>query len=369
VGVFLSGGLDSSAVAAAMAAESGDAVKTFTVGFEDQDFDERPFGRLVAESLGAEHHELMVRPDVADVLPLLVRHYGEPFADSSALPTYCLSRAVRQSVKVALSGDGGDESFAGYNHYRLAERWGMFDFMPAAARKAVFSPLGKLLRALPGNNFATKAGRALGLLAANVPERYLWQIAVLKPEDKRACYTPTFRSLIAEGGRCEDRPADQEWDGRAEPPDWMMRHDQSFYLPDCLMVKTDVASMACGLEVRGPMLDHEFVEFAATIPADMKRRAGRGKFILRSALRDLLPAEILERPKAGFAVPLGRWLRGELADALAANLLDDRCRKRGLFRQDFLRRMADEHAGGRRDWSRRLWALMVLEMWFREFVD
>jgi asparagine synthase (glutamine-hydrolysing) len=369
LGAFLSGGVDSSAVVALMAQASDRPVKTFSIGFEERDFDELPFARRLSQQYGTDHHEFIVRPDATSILHELVWHYGEPFADSSALPTYYLSRLTREHVTVALSGDGGDENFAGYDNYRIVAAWNQADMLPVAARRAVQAGVDGVLQRLPYHPTAARVGRASAMLASDLSERFRLQSSVLKPEEKRAAYTPRFRALLADAGRAPRGPASLPEDPEADPLDWMAWHDLQFYLPDCLMVKVDVASMANSLEVRAPLLDHEFVEFAATIPVALKRDATGGKIILKRALAGLVPAETLERPKKGFGVPLRRWFGGDLLDLVRGTLLDERARRRDLFEPGLLRQLVDDHAAGRHDWSHRLWALVWLELWFREFID
>jgi asparagine synthase (glutamine-hydrolysing) len=368
LGVFLSGGVDSAAVAALMASESAGPIKSFSVGFEEQNYNELPFARLVAERYGTDHHEIVVKPSAADILPLLVKHYNEPFADSSAIPTYYVSRAARAHITVALSGDGGDENFLGYTHYWDTERWNRVDFVPFAVRRQVARLMKTGLELLPYGNFEAKVTRGWRMFGSLLPERYDLQLSVVKDEEKRAAYTPFFRSLLNEH-RGSAHLTDLRWDQSMDEWDWMAHHDQNYYLPDCLMVKTDVASMANSLEVRCPFLDHHLVEFASTIPSSMKRDRQGGKAVLRRVVRNLLPQEILRKPKTGFAVPLAKWFRTALRETLRGTLLDDQSAKRGLFEQSFLKRMIDEQAGGQRDWSARLWAFLFLESWFREYVD
>jgi asparagine synthase (glutamine-hydrolysing) len=360
--------MDSSTVVALMAMESSKPVKTFSVGFEQNGFNELPYARKVAERFGTEHHEFVVRPSAAEVLPLLVRHYGEPFADSSAVPTYYVSQMARRHVTVALSGDGGDESFAGYQHYKQTGHWGGADFIPWAIRRRLARIAQGALDHMPYSNRTARVARGFQMIGSRLPERYLTQISIVKPQEKRACYTPYFRSLL-NGSNGAGNLRGLPWTKSVDSLDWIMLHDQQFYLPDCLMVKTDVASMANSLEVRCPFLDHPFVEFAATIPSALKRNGTGGKVILKRAMRKLLPAEILDRGKTGFGMPLASWFRGELADMLKATLLDDIAAKRGLLNQSFLKRMVEEHISGKRDWSTRLWAFLFLELWFRELVD
>jgi asparagine synthase (glutamine-hydrolysing) len=349
--------------------ESDRPVKTFSIGFEEDTHNELPYARLMAERYGTEHHEFIVRPNAAQVLPLLVKHYNEPFADSSALPTYYVSKMARQYVTVVLTGDGGDESFAGYDNYAQLAAWAKADVIPWPARRIMGVGLSAALDWLPYHNMTARASRAFYMLGAHSPERYRLHASILKPQEKNACYTSHFKALLDGHSATDGEPVSLSWNEQIDALDWMMCHDQNFYLPDCLMVKTDIASMANSLEVRCPMLDHQFVEFAATIPSALKRDASGGKSILKTSMKRLLPPEILTKRKTGFGVPLAKWFKGELADLLHGTLLDDRARKRGLFEQRFLRRMVDEQMSGRRDWSNRLWAFLFLEMWFREFID
>jgi len=369
LGAFLSGGIDSGTVVALMASESTSPVKTFSIGFEDEAHNELPGARLTAERYGTEHREFIVKPQAADVLGLLVRHYNEPFADSSALPTYYVSKMTRQGVTVALSGDGGDESFCGYAHYARTLQWGRADAVPALLRHAALAPLEAVLGLLPFNHVTGRSLRACRMLRSRWPQRYVSQVSIFKDEERRACYTRRFRSLLAGSGRGHDRPGGFPWAAQTDPADWMMCHDQNFYLPDCLMVKSDIASMANSLEVRSPFLDHRLVEFAATIPRAMKRDAAGGKAILKRTVRDIVPAQTIHKPKTGFSVPLARWLRDDLAEMVRGSLLDDRFARRGLIEPAFVRRMIGALSAGRNKWASRLWALLMLELWFREFID
>ena len=370
LGAFLSGGIDSATIVALMAQESSRPVKTFSIGFEDEAFNELPYARLQAQRYGTDHHELIVKPDAAELLPLLVRHYNEPFADSSALPTYYVSQMTRQHVTVALSGDGGDESFAGYRIYGQMLNWKRCDALPLSLRKPIAEGGRGLLSAFPHSNTAARLRRGLGMLGADsVKARFLQHRAILKPEEKRLAYTPRFRSLLAEPPVPQDAQSLFPWEANCDDLGWMMRHDQNFYLPDCLMVKSDIASMANSLEVRCPFLDHELVEFAATIPSHFKHDGTGGKKILKSAIKHLLQPEIMNKPKTGFAIPVDRWFRTDLAPMLKETLLDDKSAHRGLIEQGLLKKMVTEHIDGRRSWSNRLWAFLFLELWFREFMD
>lgn len=368
LGAFLSGGIDSGAIVALMAGESNQPVKTFSIGFEDERYNELPYARLLAERYGTEHHEYIVKPDVAETLPLLVRHYNEPFADSSALPTYYVSRMTRQEVTVALSGDGGDEIFAGYNHYEDVARWERMDVVPTPVRKVTGGLMTSVLEAIPYSNTGAKLARGFQMVGGTLPERYAVQMSIVKAQEKEQCYTANFQGLSRESA-AQTAWHSLPWHPAHNSVDWMMWHDQHFYLPDCLTVKVDIASMASSLEVRSPLMDHKFVEFAARIPTHLKTRNGVRKLIFKQAVKDLLPAEILSKPKTGFAVPLGRWFRTDLAGLLRETLLSERARQRDLLNQSALRAMLDEQESGRRDWSNRLWAFLFLELWFREFID
>ncbi len=368
LGAFLSGGIDSSTVVALMAEASDRPVKTFSIGFEQDDLNELPFAREVASRYGTEHCEFVVRADAADVLPKLVWHYNEPFADSSAIPTYYVSKITRERVVVALSGDGGDESFAGYDRYGEQLAWTTVDRIPNALRRTSLGA-SSLLDRFPHHRHSARLSRALYMLGSDLQHRYALHMMYLKPQERRAAYTPKMRAIAAGTPVALANPAEFAWSPGMDTLDWMMRHDQNFYLPDCLMVKTDIASMANSLEVRCPLLDHELVEFAASIDSSKKRRNGAGKLILKDAVAHLLPPTVLSKPKSGFGVPLGEWLRTDLADMLRGCLLDDRAIKRGLFERDFVSTLLNEHSTRKRDWSSRLWALLFLELWFREFID
>jgi asparagine synthase (glutamine-hydrolysing) len=367
VGALLSGGVDSSAVVALMAEASSGSVQTFSIGFGEPSHDETPYARMVAERYGTDHRELVVTPDALDVLPRLVWHYNEPFADASALPTYYVSQLTRSYVKVVLSGDGGDETFGGYDNYGRVLAWGTADMVPSWLRRPVGEAVVRGLAELPYNDTLARASRAARMLAGTPSERFALQTSIFKPEEEAAAFTPAFQALMADDAVPASEGASRT-DARSDL-DLMMRHDLRHYLPDCLMTKVDVASMAHGLEVRSPLLDHRLVEFASRIPSHLKRDHRGGKGILKRALREYLPDPVLNRPKQGFGVPVGAWFRGPLSAMLRETLLDGRAERRGLFEPGFVRRAVDDHVAGRRDWSSRLWALVFLELWFREFVD
>jgi asparagine synthase (glutamine-hydrolysing) len=370
LGAFLSGGVDSSAVVALMSQESSDPVKTFSIGFEEQDFSELHHARRVAEHIGAEHHEFIVRPDAMEVLPTLVEHYGEPYADSSAIPTYYVSRETRRHVTVALNGDGGDECFAGYERYaamRLAETYRR---VPAPLREGF---IRQAINLLPTSETHRSRFRDIKRFAsaASLPavERYLRWISVFDTDAKDSLYTTEFRERM--------RPyhaADfvAPWFARANGAgvvDASLLADTMTYLPNDLLVKVDIASMANSLEARSPFLDHHVIEFAASLPESLKLRGRTTKYLLKKVLRKLLPAENLERRKQGFGVPIGHWFRGAMQPFLRETLLSEKHLRRNLFRPEAVRRLVEEHTTGARDHSHRLWTLLMLELWFNRFID
>jgi asparagine synthase (glutamine-hydrolysing) len=370
LGAFLSGGVDSSAVVALMAEESSGPVKTFSIGFDEQDFSELHHARRVAEYVGADHHEFVVRPDAMEVLPKLVEHYGEPYADSSAIPTYYVARETRRHVTVALNGDGGDECFAGYERYaamRLSERYRR---LPGALRELVIRQAVELLPISERRPSRARKVRRF-LRAASLPpvERYLRWVSVINPDDKEALYTEEFGRRVA--GR-DVREHLRPWFARANGAgvvDAALLADTMTYLPNDLLVKVDIASMAVSLEARSPFLDHHVIEFAASLPERLKLRGLTTKYILKKTLRKLLPPENLSRGKMGFGVPVGHWFRGQMQGFLRENLLSERAARRGLFRPEVVARMVELHTRGERDHTHQLWTLLMLELWFQRFVD
>ncbi len=365
LGALLSGGIDSGMVVAMMAMESSRPIKTFSVGFEGDPNNELPYARMVAEKYGCDHHEFMVNASIADALPLLVHHYGEPFADSSSIPTYYVTQMASQKVTVALCGDGGDESFSGYDRYGALLHWQWVDRIPKVVRKWFCRPLHKGLALLPYGRWTSRMMRGCNMVLTEFPERYRSYTSIFKDEECAAGYTTAFKAALAS----ESRQIMAQWHEGMSATDWMMRQDQMTYLPDCLMVKADVASMANSLELRAPFLDYRLVELAARIPASLKRQGMSGKLILKKVAKDLLPTMVLNKPKTGFGIPLAEWFRKDMKGLLTDTLLSEQFAKRGLFFPPFVRKMVDEHLNGSRDWSNRLWALVFLELWYREFVD
>ncbi|MFN2531712.1 MAG: asparagine synthase (glutamine-hydrolyzing) [Pyrinomonadaceae bacterium] len=370
LGAFLSGGIDSSAVVALMSQESVDRVKTFSIGFDEQDFSELHHARRVAEHVGAEHHEFIVRPDAMEVLPTLVAHYGEPYADSSAVPTYYVARETRQHVTVALNGDGGDETFAGYERYAamgLAERYRR---LPNFVRESLIK---EAARAFPAKETGRSRVRSVKrfLEAASLPktERYLRWVSAFDSNAKATLYSDDFKARTSGRNSAEIL---EPWFARANGAgmlDALLLTDLMTYLPNDLLVKVDIATMAVSLEARSPFLDHHLIEFAASLPERFKLRGLTTKYLLKRVLRQLLPRENLNRRKMGFGVPIGAWLRGQMQPFLRETLLSQKALSRGLFKPQNVATLIERHTTGAKDSSHQLWTLLMLELWFQRFID
>lgn len=369
LGAFLSGGIDSSAVVAAMAEASSEPVKTFSIGFEEPTFDEVSYARLVAERFGTDHHEFQVRPEALEIMPRLARHYGEPFADPSAIPSFYLAQMTGRHVTVALNGDGGDESFAGYGRYARSQLIGHLDWLPRRLQRAAPQLVAVLGPGGREGSLRARTRRLADALAMNDWQRYARTLTAFDRQQRDALLLPELRAEL-EACRGE-KILDRSWhQSRAEHSvDRMLDVDIATYLPGDLLPKVDIATMAYSLEARSPFLDQELMEFAATLPAEMKLDGSDGKAILKSALRDVLPSAVLDRPKMGFGVPLVSWFRNELRDLPAERLLDPAAFARGYFQRPAIERLITEHQQGLADHSLRLWTLLALETWHREVVE
>lgn len=360
LGAFLSGGLDSSLVVASMARQSAEPVNTFSIGFEEAAYNELDYARLVADRYRTRHHEIMVRPDSLELTQRLVRHFDEPFADSSAIPTYIVSEFASHHVKVALSGDGGDELFAGYESFPMVERQRAWDRAPQVLRRV----LGEVAEWLPyaayGKNYLYMVSRPTAL------ERY-FQGNYAPYFMRRELLAPEWM-LPADGAFLERTFAASLPPAGSDTLTRAMYFEATAKLTGDMLVKVDRMSMAASLEVRCPLLDHRLAEWAATVPHVFKLRHGQGKYILRRALGDRLPPELLTRDKMGFALPLAQWLNGPLRELLHDHLLGKAFLNRGIVSATFVARLLEEHAAQRRDNQTWLWALLVLALWF-EWVE
>jgi len=361
VGAFLSGGIDSSAVVAMMARQSSRPVQTFSIGFPDAGDSELRWARMVADRYGTVHHEAIVGPDLGHVVQESIRHHGEPFGDSSAVATYCLSKMTREHVTVALSGDGSDETFAGYTRYITAQIAHVHDALPSPLRTLYRRGLGRAVRLV-----APHVAGFVAHLADGEATRYPYIMCQFTPEEKHALHAPAMRAA-ANGATVERFERILAASARPSRLGRLIELDWQTYLVDDINAKVDIASMAHSLEVRCPMLDTDVVEFAARIPRTMLMRM-HGKHLLRRAVADLLPPAILHRPKRGFGLPLRRWMTHDLSTLVRDVLLDRTARERGLFRTEEVSRLVAS-IGRDRNAPDRVWTLLVLELWFREFVD
>jgi asparagine synthase (glutamine-hydrolysing) len=363
LGAFLSGGIDSSVVVALMAQASNRPVKTFSIGFEEAEFDEMPHARRVAAHLGTDHHELVVRPDALGILDRVVWHFDEPFADSSAIPTWYVSEMARRHVTVVLSGDGGDELFGGYTRYLPHPRVESFDrFAPGVGRAVAAAAWRALPHGARGKNF-------LRHVARNPQGRYVDSVTFYHADERKALLSPALRAEIGEWNAERYFSAPFERFRGLPLEAQLMAFDFETYLPEDCLVKVDRMSMAHSIESRVPLLDHTVIEFAASLPATMKMPGGRLKHLLKELAFSLVPREILDRPKQGFAVPVGHWFRGAMRDAFGDILGSPLTRQRGYFNAAFVDRVLAEHLSRRRDHSTKLWMLLVFELWHRQYVD
>jgi len=379
LGALLSGGIDSSIVVALMQKVNSSPVRTFSIGFKEKGYNEAKWAAKVARHLGADHTELYVTPKEAiDIIPMLPRIYDEPFADSSAIPTFLVSKLTRSHVTVALSGDGGDEQFSGYVRYWSTKSIARgLRYVPLTLRRFI----SDLLKSIPLNwiegcylplrnilpqrfrvaNFPDKWQKLIGMMSQTlISELYRMTICFWSKEE--------VRSLIG-----KHLPEGQFENAFKETEGWqiisrLMRVDQKTYLPDAMLTKVDRASMAASLEVRVPLLDHRVVEYTASLPENLKYRNGTGKYILKKLLAKYVPRELFERPKMGFGVPIDHWLRGSLKDLLLDYLSPERLKKEGLFDHVIVERKIKEHMSGRINRQYQLWALLMWEMWREQWL-
>jgi asparagine synthase (glutamine-hydrolysing) len=356
-GAFLSGGLDSGIVAALMARHLREPVKTFTIGFREAGFDESEDARTVARHIGADHHELVVEASAVDLLGDLVWHFDEPFGDASAVPTWLVSQLAAQHVKMVLSGDGGDELFAGYDRYARFERLQRLRRRSLGLAAPAAQVAGSMLPPGPGRRLQRIADR----LRQPFPDSYLSGVALSTPADLSRLLDPAVASgdpFARVRGRFEDSAI-------GDPRERVLRGDMATYLVDDILVKVDRMTMAHSLEARSPLLDHELFEFVARLPYRLKSRDGRGKRLLRAVAADLLPASVLTKRKQGFAIPVARWFRTELRDLVLTTFGDRAFRERGVYNLAGVRSLVDEHMAGTYDHGEALWLLLTFELWAR----
>ncbi len=374
IGAFLSGGVDSTIMTGLVRQESSRPIQTFSIGFEHKEYDESLLARRTAERLGTQHRELLVTSDIENLLPKLVWHYDEPFADSSAIPTWFLCEMAGKHVRVAVSGDGGDELFAGYDRYKAVRLGQMADKIPAFLRRALAGPVRNMIPAsTQQRSWLRRVKRFLEALGMAPVERYLQWIAIFNAQRRDALYTDALKQTLRQADSIYDS-SDFLHEARAACLDrdrvtQTSLMDVQTYLPCDVMTKVDIASGANGLECRAPLLDYRVIEFAAKMPLRHKMRGTLGKIILRDTFRKFLPQDVDQRPKRGFGVPLDHWFRGPLKTMTQDLLLDQHTLGRGWFRRDALENMLNEHFSNRFDHAYRIWALLFLELWMRQWLD
>ncbi len=369
VGAFLSGGIDSSVVVALMSELSEEPIKTFSIGFADEEFSELPYARTIAERFNTEHHEFIVEPEVEQLLPTLIRHHDGPFYDTSAIPTYHLCRMAREHVTVAISGDGGDELFAGYNIFaadRMAQWMGC---LPSIIRR---SWLPSVMNRVPESSGYTNRGRVIRefLRGADLDpvDRYARWASKVKRETREQLYRS---NKLQDCLRVADADHLRGWYDRPDAS----RLNRLLYtatqgeLIGDMLVKVDRMSMASSLEVRSPLLDHSLFEWSMQLPDRLKLNGFRGKYLLRQIATQLLPRNIVRRPKRGFSIPLDRWLRSGAMGWVKQILLDEQTKRRGLFSTNKIQQMINDHDQCRRSYGRELWTLLTTELWLRMYID
>ena len=364
LGAFLSGGVDSSTVVGIMARHMGQPVKTFSIGFHEDSYSELKYARLTAKKFGTDHHEFFVTPEICSVVDELVRKLDEPFADPSAIPTYMVSKLARQHVKVVLSGDGGDELFAGYTRYVTDRKRRGFSLLPSLIREGIMQRLSeKLPHGTLGRNY-------LHNVALDPVDRYLDSVSVFTGLNKQLLYSNDFKKQLAtdEGVLSEFRAYAAKVK-TGDPLDQLLHIDSKTYLPGDILTKVDRMSMAVSLEARVPLLDHKLIEFVMRIPASMKMSGRKTKYIFKKAVGDLVPQEIINRPKQGFGMPIQEWINEQLKERIRDTLNGFRARQRDYVNPDYLNVLLEEHERGRRNHSYALWSLFMLELWHRTFVD
>lgn len=375
LGALLSGGIDSSMIVGLMSRVANKQVKTFSIGFSEEAFSELKHARVVAQHFGTDHTEIIVRPDILEMLPKLVWYLDQPLADPAAIPTYYLSKVARQQVTVALNGDGGDETCAGYQRYYADRIADIYAMVPSLIREKVINQVIKKFTGVSDKPLDSDLWGALARLhqAAALPREasiVRWG-SYFSSDMKRALYSEELRArvglqdsveLLRESFRRGHKRADHILDKT-------LYVDMLNYLPDDLLVKIDRTSMAHSLEVRSPFLDHKSVEFATRLPTSFKVRGVTTKYLLREVAKGIIPKKIITRRKQGFAVPIGAWLRRELKDMAYQTLLDPHALNRGYFKRSTIENILDEHSVGKVEHGKRIWALLCLELWHQTFVD
>ena len=366
LGAFLSGGVDSSAVVALMAQNNPDPITTCSIAFDDPAYDESAFAQQVAQRYNTQHHTQTVRDDSHALTDLLANLYDEPFADSSAIPTYRVCQLAREKVTVALSGDGGDENFAGYRRYRyaMAEQQ-LRSKIPSVIRAPVFGALGKLYPKLDWAPQFLRAKTTFEALSKDLVEGYFHGVSIMADRERQKLFSKAFRAEL-QGYAAIDVMRQHAVNAPVEDPLSLIQYlDFKTYLPGDILTKVDRASMAHSLEVRVPLLDHQFVEWVSGLPSSLKLNGSEGKYILKKSLKPYLSDDILYRSKKGFSVPLAAWFRGPLKQLVRDTVLHPRMTDSNIFNLDYLQHVVEQHESGRKDYSTTLWALLMFAAFLR----
>lgn len=365
LGAFLSGGVDSSSIVGLMSQILDKPVKTFSIGFNEDSFNELKYARIAAKHFNTEHHEFTLTPDFVSIVDDLVWHFDEPFSDSSALPTYMVSKMARDYVTVVLSGDGGDELFAGYTRYVIDRERSGLGQLPSALRRNVLRPVSSALsHGARGKNYLYNA-------SLDATDRYIDSVSQFNTPRRGYLYSADFKAKLNEDfGRGEELfqflAASVSTDNQVHR---LLYLDSKTYLPGDILTKVDRMSMAASLEARVPLLDHELIEFVVGMPAELKLKGLQTKYIFKKAMEGIVPHEILHREKQGFGVPIGDWINAQLKDRIYSDLTERRTIERGYFDPGYIKTLLDEHRRGRRDHSHAVWVLWMLELWHRRYVD
>jgi asparagine synthase (glutamine-hydrolysing) len=365
LGAFLSGGVDSSSVVAMMSQISDAPVKTFSIGFNEDTFDELKYARVAAEHFKTEHHEFVVTSDLVEIIDELIWHFDEPFSDPSALPTFMVAKMAREFVTVVLSGDGGDELFAGYSRYITDKRRSSLARLPKAIRQNVLQNIaGKLPHNFYGKNY-------LHNVSLDAVDRYIDSVSQFNGARKKLLYSKDFQSKLNGAAGAGERNFKQfaESVSTGEAIDKLLYLDSKTYLPSDILTKVDRMTMANSLEARVPLLDHKLIEFVVAMPANLKLKNLETKYIFKKAMEGTVPRSILYRKKQGFGLPISEWINAQLREKIHGDLSDRKFSERGYFEKSYVQTLLNEHAKGRRDHSHALWLLWMLELWHRKFVD
>lgn len=366
LGAFLSGGVDSSAIVGMMSQILDQPVKTFSIGFNEDTFSELKYARIAAKHFNTEHHEFIVTPDLVETIDELVWHFDEPFSDPSAMPTYMVSKMARDYVTVVLSGDGGDELFAGYTRYLIDKQRSGLGNLPKALRKGLMKPLSEALpHGAKGKNFLYNT-------SLDAIERYIDSISQFGKLKKKSLYAESFKAKLNGNFNTGEQIYKQiaESISTGNPIDNLLYLDAKTYLPSDILTKVDRMSMATSLEARVPLLDQELIDFVTQkIPTALKLKGDTTKYIFKKALEGIVPKEILYREKQGFGVPIGEWINSQLKEKIHDTLIEKRTLERGYFDKKYIELLLDEHSKQRRDHSHPLWVLWMLELWHRRYLD